>query len=77
MIGWYTRTVGHDIEFEAEFVPEQGNIIPLVAKNRASLHQGSVTVPHKGTAYLTFSNTFSYLRGKTLEYSVSFSLVTD
>lgn len=77
VIGWYTRTIGHDIEFEAEFVPEKGGIIPLVAKNRASLHQGSFPVLHKGTAYLTFSNTFSYLRGKTLEYSVSFSLVAE
>jgi len=75
LLGWYARTTGHDVEFTAEFVVQKGGIVPMKAKTRGNLHQGSFTVPGKGIAYFTFSNKFSYLRGKTVEHNITFSLL--
>lgn len=78
VFGWFVRCEAHNIELECIFVSEAGGgALPMLEQMRVSVHDGSCTVQGPGTAYFTFSNEFSRMRSKTVEFSLSFAALEE
>lgn len=64
-----------NISFGAVFVPQGGERVVVVPEAQVNSHEkqqvGEFRSPSKGRMVYTFSNSFSYLRGKTLKYRLS------
>jgi len=78
IFSWYFKTVAHDLSFFVEFEPKDKKK-KFMVNNPARLQcdtlpvQGTFNSKEAGTCILTFDNSFSYFKGKTLQYFTSVS----
>jgi len=76
IFGWYFHVANYDIRFTIEWYPVDGDKIQskevILIPSRLSTHQGSLTVDTAGECRFIFDNSYSLMRGKSINYHISF-----
>jgi len=77
--GWSMNVASHDIKLTVTFTPDDKKSSPVtvLSETRCSTHEGSFTALEPGRLDVTFDNTYSRLRSKTINYAVTFATQHD
>jgi len=79
LFGWCVKLASYDIKLTATFTPDnkESSKVTVIPETRCSTHEGSFMATEPGRFDLTFDNTYSRLRSKTIKYAITFATQHD
>jgi len=77
--GWCVKVPSYDIKLAITFTPDdnKSSKVVVLAETRTANHEGSFTALEPGRLDVTFDNTYSRLRSKTVSYAITFATQHD